>query len=237
VFDMDGLLVDSEPLWQQAEIAVFASYGVALTEDLCRSTKGMFVYDVARHWYARHPWTGPAPEAVAEEILRDMERRLADEARLLPGAGAALAFCRARAGKVALASSSPRRLIDVVVERFALGPLFDVVHSAESEPAGKPDPAVFLTTARLLGVEPGGCVVLEDSPAGVAAALSAGMACVAVPEVHGGESPELFAGATVVLASLDDLDEEVWRRLEARVASPPSGGAAGHRRSSAEGER
>lgn len=219
VFDMDGLLVDSEPLWHRAEIAVFGRYGVELSEELCRTTKGMFVAEVARHWHARRPWAGPGPDEVAAEIVEAMAELLAAEATRLPGVGHALAFCRDRVGLVAVASSSPRRLIDVALEAVGLSDAFDVVHSAEHEPAGKPDPAVFLTTAALLGLAPRRCVVFEDSPAGVAAAAAAGMRCVAVPERRAEPAPDAFAGADLVLESLGALDQDAWRVLESRVAA------------------
>jgi beta-phosphoglucomutase-like phosphatase (HAD superfamily) len=144
---------------------------------------------------------------------------------LKPGAMHALDFCRARGALVALASSSPRRLIDAVVRRFDLGARFAVVHSGEDEPVGKPDPAIFLTTARLLGVGPGACVVFEDSAAGVLAAKGAGMVCVAVPEADPTAAPvgargagetvtDVLARADVVLHSLDELDATVWDRLD-----------------------
>lgn len=221
VFDMDGLLVDSEPLWHRAEIAVFGRYGVALSEELCRTTKGMFVAEVARHWHARRPWSGPSPDEVASEVVDAMAGLLDSEASLLPGVHHALDFCRTRVALMAVASSSPRRLIDVALDRVGLAGSFDVVHSAEHEASGKPDPAVFLTTARLLGVAPRRCVVFEDSPAGVQAALAGGMRCVAVPERGAVPDPAAFAGADLVLGSLEAIDEESWRVLESRVASSP----------------
>ena len=229
VFDMDGLLVDSEPLWRRAEIDVFGRYGVALSEELCRSTKGMFVEEVARHWHTRFPWDGPPPEAVAGEVVDAVAHLLAEEAGLLPGVEHALGFCRQRVQALALASSSPLRLIDVVLRRFELRDVFDVVRSAEFEPAGKPDPAIFLSTASALGARAGRCVVFEDAPAGVRAARAAGMRCVAVPERHAGSSPPAagafpagFEEADVVLGSLHDLDEVAWRAVAGRVAAPPA---------------
>lgn len=214
IFDMDGLLVDSEPLWHEAEITVFGRYGVALSAELCRTTKGMFVGEVARHWHRRTPWEGPDPDDVAAEIVDAMAVLLAERVVLKPGARAAIDACAARLGRLAVASSSSLRLIEVVLDRFGLRDAFAVVHSAEFEPAGKPDPAVFLTTAALLGVAPAACVVFEDSPAGVAAALAAGMRCVAVPEPDAAGDRAAFAAADAVLGSLEDLDGAVWRAVE-----------------------
>jgi sugar-phosphatase len=222
LFDMDGLLVDSEPIWHEVEIDVFGRHGVPLTVERCLETKGMFLGDAVEHWYARYPWTGASRQAVAAEIVEAMARRLDAAVALKPGVSHALDFCARRGARLAVASSSPRRLIDAVVRRFALAERFAVVHSGEDEAVGKPDPAIFLTTARLLQVAPEACVVFEDSAAGVVAAKGAGMACVAVPErdhsAGSGAGAALDAAlrrADVVLGSLLELDDAVWDRLEA----------------------
>ena len=225
---MDGLLVDSEPTWHEVEIEVFGRHGVPLTVERCLETKGMFLGDAVAHWYARYPWSGASRDAVAAEIVEAMADRLADVVELKSGASHALEFCRGRGAVLALASSSPRRLIDTVVRRLGLAGRFAVVHSAEDEVLGKPDPAIFLTTARLLGVAPDACVVFEDSAAGVLAAKAAGMVCVAVPEADptaaselpgaggGGETlVQVLTRADVVLGSLLQLDDAVWDGLVA----------------------
>jgi len=225
---MDGLLVDSEPIWHDVEIDVFGRHGVPLTVERCLETKGMYLGDAVDHWYARYPWTGATRAEVAAEVVEAMARRLEAAVELKPGAGRALDYCRDRGAVLALASSSPHRLIEAVVRRLGLADSFAVVHSGEDEPVGKPDPAIFLTTARLLGVDPPSCVVFEDSAAGVLAAKGAGMACVAVPEADptaasglpsaGGAGETLrdvLRRADVVLGSLLDLDDAVWARLEA----------------------
>ena len=223
IFDMDGLLVDSEPLWHEVEVAVFRSHGVPLTVERCLETKGMFLGDAVDHWYERYPWRGASRAEVAGQITDAMAARLDLGVDLKAGAEHALAFCEGRGARLALASSSPRRLIDAVVHSLDLGRRFAVVHSAEAEDAGKPDPAVFLTTAALLAVAPASCVVFEDSPAGVTAAKAAGMVCVAVPEpAPSGAIPGTEADARLgvtgadpdaVLRSLEDLDDRLWRAL------------------------
>ena len=179
--------------------------------------------EAVAHWFARYPWEGASPAEVSAEIVAAMAVRLEEKVEMKPGAGHARDFCHGRGARLALASSSPRRLIDAVLHRFDLGPRFAVVHSAEDEPAGKPDPAIFRTTARLLGVAASDCVVFEDSPAGVVAAKAAGMACIAVPEPDpvtrraGAASglPAAFARADVVLTSLLERDDGVWTRVAA----------------------
>jgi sugar-phosphatase len=229
IFDMDGLLVDSEPIWHEVEIEVFGRHGVPLTVERCLETKGMFLGDAVEHWYARYPWSGATRLEVAAEIVEAMAVCLERAVELKPGAAHALDFCLDRGARLALASSSPRRLIDAVVRRLGLAERFAVVHSAEDEAAGKPDPAIFLTTARLLDVDPAACVVFEDSAAGVLAAKAAGMACVAVPEddptaaselpgLGGAGEPlvEVLQRADVVLDSLFELDDTVWEAVSGR---------------------
>jgi sugar-phosphatase len=230
IFDMDGLLVDSEPIWHEVEIDVFGRHGVPLTVERCLETKGMFLGDAVEHWYARYPWTGASRQAVAAAIVEAMAKRLDGAVELKPGASHALDFCARRGARLAVASSSPRRLIDAVVRRFGLAERFAVVHSGEDEVMGKPDPAIFLTTSRLLDVAPDACVVFEDSAAGVLAAKGAGMACVAVPErdhsAGSGAGADSRAAldaalrrADVVLGSLLEFDDAVWDRLEAAAAN------------------
>jgi sugar-phosphatase len=230
IFDMDGLLVDSEPIWHEVEIDVFGRHGVPLTVERCLETKGMFLGDAVEHWYARYPWSGASRQDVAIEIVEAMARRLETAVELKPGASHALEFCARRGALLAVASSSPRRLIDAVVRRFGLAERFAVVHSGEDEVVGKPDPAIFLTTSCLLDVAPDACVVFEDSAAGVLAAKGAGMACVAVPErdhsAGSGAGADSRAAldaalrrADVVLGSLLELDDAVWDRLEAAAAN------------------
>ena len=229
IFDMDGLLVDSEPIWREVEIDIFKRHGVALTPALCILTKGMFLPDVVRYWYARRPWEGATPDEVAAEVLDAMTSRLEHGAELKQGALHAVEFCGQRGLRLAVASSSPRRLIEAVLDGLDLTDRFSVVHSAEDEAAGKPDPAIFRTTAQLLDAAPELCVVLEDAPAGVLAAKAAGMACIAVPEVHPdhldhpGVPASLddgFERADFVLRSLADLDDAVLARLAATADDP-----------------
>jgi len=216
VFDMDGLVVDSEPLWIRAEIEVFGRVGVTLDAEDCERTKGLRLDDVVAFWHARKPWDearGPSLQDLQAELVARVAELLREEGRALPGVHEALALAREGGRPVALASSSPRVLIDAVLARLGLEHAFDVVQSAETEPLGKPHPSIFLTTASRLGVAPTDCVVLEDSLTGVIAAKAARMACVAVPMGHPHHDPR-FVIADVVVGSL----HEVTRDLLATIA-------------------
>jgi mannitol-1-/sugar-/sorbitol-6-/2-deoxyglucose-6-phosphatase len=183
---------------------------------MCRETKGRFVNEAVRYWHERYPWESPGIDEVAREILDAVAKLVETSLELKPGAHHAIGECRARGLKLAIASSAPLGIIESAVRRFDLEEAFKVSCSAEHEHAGKPDPAVFLTAARLLGTEPERCLVFEDSLAGVRAAKSGGMLCVAVPERLVGPDGEhsKFVAADVILDSLEDLDEAVWKRLE-----------------------
>ena len=206
IFDMDGLLVDTEPLWRRAEIKVFGRVGVELTEGMTHQTTGLRVDEVVQHWFARLPWTGESREEIADGILEEVTHLIAKEGVLLPGVTDCLEQMRVAGLKIGLASSSPLKLIEAVVEKFGLGAWFGVVESAEKEPFGKPHPAVFLNAARRLEVHPARCLVFEDSVNGLIAAKAARMTCVVVP------AAEQFTDVRFGLADLKlrSLQEFRW---------------------------
>jgi HAD superfamily hydrolase (TIGR01509 family) len=206
LFDMDGLLIDSEVLWHQAEVEIFGALGVPLFESSSRSTKGVFVNEVVDYWYARYPWSGPSIDVVVHMLLERVGSLVETEGRLLPGALRALDLADAR-GPVALASSTPLALIQRCLEHFGLASRFRSIHSAEFEPYGKPHPGVFLTAASSLDVAPTSCLVFEDSGAGVIAARAASMRVVAVPSSEDRGEVE-FLLADLVLDTLEDLSDQ-----------------------------
>jgi len=214
IFDMDGLLIDSEVLWHEAELEILGGLGVPLAQEGLRTTKGMFVHEVTEHWFARHPWTGPTQADVAVSIVDRVIELIVTKGELKPGALHAVDLCAARGLPLALASSSEYRLIEAALGHFDLRSRFVLVRSAEEEAYGKPHPAVFVTTASLLGVARRACLVWEDAPAGVLAAKAASMTCVAVPEKGEGHHPA-FGIADLVVDSLLDVDDTALDALEA----------------------
>jgi beta-phosphoglucomutase-like phosphatase (HAD superfamily) len=212
IFDMDGLLIDSEILWHEAEIDILGGLGVPLAADGCRSTKGMFVGEVTEYWFARYPWSGPTPADIAVAIVDRVIALVLAKGELKPGALEAIALCAGRGLPLAVASSSQYRLIETALDHFGLREHFALIHSAEDEAYGKPHPAVFLTAAAKLGVAPDRCLVWEDAPAGVVAAKAASMACIAVPEL-GEEDQPAFGLADLVLGSLLEMDDARWDQV------------------------
>ena len=207
IFDMDGLLLDSEPLWKEAEITVFNSVGVPLTKELCQETVGVRIDGVVRYWYKKFPWQKESLKSVEARILDEVSRLILKDGRLMPGVSETIEALRTANYTLAVASSSPMQLIRAALEKFEIIDFFSVLHSAEFEEKGKPDPAVYLSTISRLGSDPSDCIALEDSVPGVRAAKSAGARVIAVPDPADISNPG-FAAADVVLSSLTDFSIE-----------------------------
>ncbi len=209
IFDMDGLLVDSEPFWRKAEIQGFGEIGMTLTEDDCRKTMGYRLDEVVVLWMgsSQSPEDVVARDTIEKRILHLVAEFIRTEARPMPGVQHAIDLCRKAGLKIAIASSSPLVLIEAVVERFGFQDTFDTIHSAQFETHGKPHPAVFLTAAQKLGVLPQECVVFEDAFHGVIAALAAKMRTIAIPDPAERKNPRYFA-ADYILPSLLHLKPE-----------------------------
>jgi HAD superfamily hydrolase (TIGR01509 family) len=216
IFDMDGVLIDSEPFWRESEIEIFGRHGLHLTGEDCMLTTGMRIQEVTGYWYARRPWSGPSPETLAEEILRGVIRRVRERGAAMPGLSQAIRLFRSRNLRLALATSSAQPLIDAVVDRLELHRIFEAICSAEDGLRGKPHPDVYLCAAEQLGLAPRACLAIEDSITGVEAAKAAGMRCIAVPlpELRG--DPRYHA-ADCVVESLALITETVLDDLTPSV--------------------
>ena len=214
LFDMDGLLLDSEILWHKAELKILGDLGVPIPHGEVRLTKGMFVSEVVDYWFAQHPWPAPSRPEVVELILQAVGDLVEAEGVMMAGALRAIELASER-GPIAVASSTPMPLIMRCLQNFNLVDLFQSIHSADIEPYGKPHPGVFLTAAKALGAAPTSCLVFEDSAAGVLAAKAGRMTCVAVPVADELRMPA-FQIADLVLNSLNELTPE-W--LDERFAN------------------
>ena len=208
IFDMDGLLIDSEPLWMQSELEIFESVGVDISKkDLIPSTLGLRIDQTVRLWARVLPWKGVSEaEVTARIIARTIE--LVEQTRpLLPGVEDALKLCQARGLKIGLASASPLHMLDKVLEMFNLQSYFEIRQSAEHLPYSKPHPEVYLRAASALNVDPLDCVTLEDSFNGMIATKSARMRSIVVPDHLLGDDAR-WALADVKLSSLTELKAE-----------------------------
>ncbi|GHA62690.1 hexitol phosphatase HxpB [Photobacterium aphoticum] len=182
VFDMDGLLVDSEPFWQRAQVDIFSSLGVQITLQDTLQTMGLRIDHVVAFWYSKQPWEGHDIPTVTEMIVSRVEALIREHKPMLPGVIEAIETCHEYGLKVALASSSPMRLIQSTLEALSLTDKFAAVLSAEPLRFGKPHPEVYINAADALGVPPNACVAFEDSVNGLLAAKAAQMKGIAVPE-------------------------------------------------------
>ena len=210
IFDMDGLLVDTEPVWTQAEIAAFATVGLTLTEEMTCQTRGLRLDAVVAHWFERSPWANLNSEAVQQRLLHEVEQGVRQHVKVLPGVRRTVSFFADRGYPLAVASSSPLRLIHAVLDSIGLRSYFPVLCSAELEKQGKPAPDVYLTTARKLETPPKHCLAFEDSLNGILSATRAGMPCIGVNSMPG---EGVIEASTIFLGSLEDFSENHLNQL------------------------
>jgi mannitol-1-/sugar-/sorbitol-6-/2-deoxyglucose-6-phosphatase len=182
IFDMDGVLIDSEPLWKIAEVEAFAKVNIDLTHRDCEETVGLRIDEVVKMWYDKVGWKNISLQEVENDIVDILIREINLQGQVLEGVRETLELFQIAGIKIALATSSAQRILEVVLMKLELTHYFDVTHSAEFEDYGKPHPAVFISAANQLEVSPVDCLVIEDSLNGVIAAKAARMKVVAIPE-------------------------------------------------------
>ncbi len=214
IFDMDGLLVDSEPLWDRASIEVFDEIGIPYEEEYFLESMGMRIDLILEGWYARWPWAGPSVTEVMERMVGRVVTLINEQGEPLPGALQTIDFFKDRGIPMAVASSSPYSVIAANIGALGIGDCLDVISSAGDEAYGKPHPAIYLSTASKLGVPPQRCLVFEDAILGVIAAKAAQAACIAVPGAAIAGDKRLGI-ADYVLPSLAAFDEALWQELQA----------------------
>lgn len=182
IFDMDGVLIDSEPLWKVAEIAAFKSVGIHLEIADLEITVGLRIDEVVNYWFGQKPWSGKTTNDVVELIMHEMVRLIYEKGQPLTGVLEALQFFKNQGIKVGLATSSYQILLDTVLAKLSISDFFDFTLSAENLPYGKPHPEVYLLVAKKLNVSPENCLVIEDSLNGVISGKAAKMTVIAIPE-------------------------------------------------------
>jgi len=208
IFDMDGLLIDSEPLWDRAELDVIAGLGVDIARrNELPDTLGLRIDMVVELWFAQQPWNGPSREEVTARIISRAISLVEEQRPLLAGAREAIALCKSQGLKIGLASASPLHMLEKVLAMFDLREQFDALASAEKLQYSKPHPQVYLDCAAKLGVDPLTCVALEDSVNGMIASKAARMRSIVVPE-HENQADPRYVLANVKLSSLEQLTTE-----------------------------
>jgi HAD superfamily hydrolase (TIGR01509 family) len=210
VFDLDGVIVDSEHVWDEVREELTRERGGRWHERAQADMMGMSSTEWSRYM---HDVIGlPEPPAeINAEVVRRMQARYADELPLISGAVEAVESL-ARRFRLGLASSSNRPLIDAVLAHAGLDDLFEVTVSSEEVPRGKPAPDVYLEAARRLGVPPSRCAAVEDSANGIRAAKAAGMSVIAIPNPRYPPPEDALALADAVLGSLAELTPDAVER-------------------------
>ncbi|MGK5737940.1 HAD family hydrolase [Micromonospora sp. URMC 103] len=211
IFDLDGVIVDSEPVWEEVRRAYVATHGGTWQPDSQRRLMGMSTGEWARY-LSDELGVSRTAEQVATEVVDEMTRRYAARVPLIDDADEVVRRVAAR-WPLGLASSSPTRLIAATLAATGLTDVFRTTLSTEETARGKPAPDVYLAVAERMGVDPARCAAVEDSSNGVRSAAAAGMRVIAIPHGSYPLDPDAAQLAAVTLASVDELTPEVVERL------------------------
>lgn len=213
IFDMDGLLIDSEPLWKEAADELLLSYKKQLNLKQYSITTGLRTKEFLEHWFTffNIPLTNIITD---EQVLVDKVIRLVKQkGKVMPGVEHIFNFFIERNFKIGLASSSPMELIDVVTGILGIQPHLNAVTSAAHLQFGKPHPEVYLNCAEELNSLPQRCICFEDSFNGLIAAKAAKMKCVIVPGLHDNKNPK-WGAADIKISTLYNFNELILERLQ-----------------------
>ena len=207
VFDLDGVLIDSEHVWDEVRQQLAEERGGRWSDKASRDMMGMSSIEWSRYM---HDEVGidEEPAEISREVVRRLEERYRRELPLIPGAEEVVERLAAR-WPLAVASSSNRELIDLVLEESALGQYFQATVSSEEVARGKPSPDVYLEAAHRLGAEPTRCAAVEDSENGIHAAKAAGMWTIAVPNPEYPPAEHALDAADVILDGIEELTPAV----------------------------
>ncbi|WOT05477.1 hexitol phosphatase HxpB [Shewanella youngdeokensis] len=184
IFDMDGVLIDSEPFWQMAEYDVMNRLGLNITLSQIAETTGLRIDQVVEYWYARFPWPNYDNAMTAQAIVEQVVNHINESGKPMLGVYTALDYCLEHGIKVGLATSSSTTIINAVLNKLGIRHYFHAIQSAEKLTYGKPHPEVYLNCAHALAVNPTHCLAIEDSFNGLIAARAANMHTIAIPEPH-----------------------------------------------------
>lgn len=209
IFDMDGLLIDSEPIWADAAREVMQKVNFKLTHELKLQTTGLSIKLFLEFCHKIQPWNTPGFEELEREILVLAHKNILENAVAMPGAIDIVKKLKSQGLRLAVASASHMELIEGVLKRLDIIDYFELWHSGELEEFTKPHPAVYLTTAAKLGLKPEECIAFEDSFTGLRSAHAAGMLTICVP------TAEVFEHAKFDLAhyKISCLDQFVLEEM------------------------
>ena len=212
IFDIDGLLIDSEPLWNEAAEEVFKQYGVMLTETQYQTTTGLRTKEFVKWWFGYFNISESEYENAETKIVNAVLEKIENKAVAMPGLSHIFEFFYNKQFKIGLATSSPQALIDLVLKLTGIGPYLHATASADLLAFGKPHPQVYLNCAAQMNSIPTNCICFEDSFNGMIAAKSARMKCVVVPHFSQLKD-ERWGAADLKLTSLQNFGELHFNRI------------------------
>jgi mannitol-1-/sugar-/sorbitol-6-/2-deoxyglucose-6-phosphatase len=212
IFDMDGLLIDSEPLWHEAAIEAMAPFDISMTNEEYASSIGLRTKEFLAYWFRHYGIDSKYAGQTEQEINRIVIEKVKEKGEALPGVDYIFDFFSGKDFNIGIATSSPFSLIDVVTEKLGIKKYLHAITSAEKLYLGKPHPEVYLNCAEKLNVQPVQCICFEDSFNGLIAAKAARMKCIVVPAPHVRHEGKWDA-ADLKLVSLAEFSEEVLHQL------------------------
>jgi mannitol-1-/sugar-/sorbitol-6-/2-deoxyglucose-6-phosphatase len=206
IFDMDGLLIDSEPLWKEAGKETLLQYGKELSDEQYHSSTGLRTEEWIEHWFHHFSIDMKHAPAAIDTIITKTIDKIDQQGQPFPGIDAIIEFCKQKNFLLGLATSSPMSLVNVVLQKLQLKTVFDSIASAEGLPYGKPHPQVYINCADQLRCAPLHCIAFEDSFNGMIAAKAAKMKCVVIPAPSDYDHPKWNA-ADLKLKGLSGFNE------------------------------
>ena len=213
IFDMDGVLIDSEHHWQMTERAIFRELGIELTDKLLVQTRGLKAEEMVAHWSRQFDLNSVTPQEIMNQYDATMVEYMKTNVPLMEGVEETIRFFKEKGLPIALASCSAGVHIDATLEKHDLRNHFDLEVSAAINMQGKPHPEVYLKTADLLGIDPIYCLAIEDSFFGVIVAKAARMKVIAMPD-KSEYSQKRFGAADVKIRSLLEINDQLFEKLQ-----------------------
>lgn len=213
IFDMDGLLIDSEPLWEKAGCALLQKFGVTLSHAQYSTSTGLRTKEWLQYWFNHFQIEHADIDHAEDDIVHNVIELVKAQGKILPGVPYILQYFQQKGIRIGLATSSPMRLADVVLDLLQIRSYFEVVTSAEHMPFGKPHPQVYMECADALKANPLRCICFEDSFNGMIAAKAAKMKCVVVPAASQLQQAR-WGAADLKISSLQNFNDLLLRQLQ-----------------------
>ncbi len=212
IFDMDGLLIDSEPLWQQAADEILQQYHLKLTTKQYDTTTGLRTREFINHWFTHFKLADHLQPKAVDDIIELVKGKIQRHPSVMPGVQYIIEYFLKKDYVIGLATSSPRILADVVINQLGIRKVLGAIATAEDLPHGKPHPQVYINCAAALMVPPTNCICFEDSFNGLIAAKAARMKCVVVPTGHLTNDVR-WGAADLKISSLQNFNDLLLQHL------------------------